>query len=134
MADQQYVDLYLTCPDIEFSHSYHLPRMTGIRPLLLALQANLDAAYPGMRAEYKQYGKPSRLTFEYTEGVLREHAFGLGVDITEIYMIGDNPSGDIAGANRMGKGWNSILVQSGIYKPGTHLEGDHKPTYEVEDI
>ena len=29
-------------------------------------------------------------------------------------MIGDNPEGDIEGANR--QGWNSILVKSGIYK------------------
>lgn len=29
-------------------------------------------------------------------------------------MIGDNMDGDIEGANR--KGWNSILVKSGIYK------------------
>jgi ribonucleotide monophosphatase NagD (HAD superfamily) len=29
-------------------------------------------------------------------------------------MVGDNPSGDIEGANR--KGWESILVRTGIFE------------------
>ena len=46
-----------------------------------------------------QYGKPSKFSFEYAEEVLREKASREGVDITEIYMIGDNPKGDIVGSN-----------------------------------
>lgn len=34
-------------------------------------------------------------------------------------MIGDNPSGDIYGANLMG--WESILVQTGVFKTGDYL-------------
>ena len=76
------------------------------------------------------------MTFEYAEDVLRKQASSIGVDITEIYMIGDNPSGDIDGANRMGKGWNSILVHTGIYKPEARskLNPDQVPTYEVADM
>ena len=49
-------------------------------------------------------------------------------------MIGDNPLGDIAGANRAN--WRSILVQSGVYKPEDResLSGDQIPTYEVADM
>ena len=31
-------------------------------------------------------------------------------------MIGDNPAGDIEGANRKGENWNSILVETGVYQ------------------
>lgn len=68
--------------------------------------------------------------------MLREQAANSGVDITEIYMIGDNPKGDIVGSNRMGAGWNSILVQTGIYKPTNRelLRGDEVPTFEVKNM
>jgi ribonucleotide monophosphatase NagD (HAD superfamily) len=39
-----------------------------------------------------------------------------GVEISKYFMIGDNPAGDIRGANQMG--WESILVRTGVYKPG----------------
>ena len=32
-------------------------------------------------------------------------------------MIGDNPEGDIEGANRMG--WESILVRTGVFGMGS---------------
>jgi len=35
------------------------------------------------------------------------------IELTNIYMIGDNPKSDIAGANA--KGWTSILVRSGVF-------------------
>ena len=49
-------------------------------------------------------------------------------------MIGDNPAGDILGANR--EGWVSILVRSGIYAPeGRHkLSAEMTPTHEVDDM
>ena len=50
-------------------------------------------------------------------------------------MIGDNPHGDIEGANR--KGWESILVKSGIYQE-RDLSGELMDTkgakYIVEDL
>jgi ribonucleotide monophosphatase NagD (HAD superfamily) len=35
-------------------------------------------------------------------------------------MIGDNPAGDIIGANEFG--WKSILVRTGVYKSNSYLE------------
>jgi HAD superfamily hydrolase (TIGR01456 family) len=37
-----------------------------------------------------------------------------------IYMVGDNPLSDIAGANARGGSWNSILLRSGVYQGGPH--------------
>jgi ribonucleotide monophosphatase NagD (HAD superfamily) len=64
--------------------------------------------------EYTQYGKPEELTFDYAEKLLLQKAIEQGVDISRFYMIGDNPEGDIEGANR--KGWESILVRTGIFE------------------
>lgn len=67
----------------------------------------------------------------------------MGAEISHFYMIGDNPAGDIKGANAMNGHngqWSSILVQSGLYHPDhfnqhNHpLEGLSKPTYEVKDM
>ena len=47
-------------------------------------------------------------------------------------MIGDNPKGDIYGANLMG--WDSILVQTGIYQSGDILSPEHQPKYTVSGM
>ena len=59
------------------------------------------------------YGKPSQLSFEYAKKVLDKQAEEYDVEISKYYMIGDNPKGDILGSNLMG--WESILVETGIY-------------------
>lgn len=61
--------------------------------------------------------------------MLDRQAAELGVEISKYYMIGDNPKGDIAGSNLMG--WESVLVETGIYKPGQELEGLEKPKHHV---
>jgi ribonucleotide monophosphatase NagD (HAD superfamily) len=47
-------------------------------------------------------------------------------------MIGDNPKGDIYGANLMG--WESILVETGIYRPNDHLGVGETPKHHVKDM
>lgn len=48
-------------------------------------------------------------------------------------MIGDNPAGDILGANKLGI--KSILVRSGIYEAGKYeLTEETRPTFEVENM
>ena len=49
-------------------------------------------------------------------------------------MLGDNPLGDIVGANR--SNIKSILVQSGIYRSELRetLTGDQVPGYEVANM
>jgi len=49
-------------------------------------------------------------------------------------MLGDNPLGDIVGANR--SNIKSILVQSGIYRSELRetLTGDQVPDYEVANM
>lgn len=54
-------------------------------------------------------------------------------EISNYYMIGDNPAGDILGANKLGI--KSILVRSGIYDPHQYeLTEEMTPTFEVENM
>ena len=41
------------------------------------------------------YGKPTKLTFEYAEKVLRQKAEERNVEISRFYMIGDYPLADV---------------------------------------
>ena len=41
--------------------------------------------------------------------MIRREAEKEGVTISKIYMIGDNPAGDVKGANQ--QGWESILLR-----------------------
>jgi ribonucleotide monophosphatase NagD (HAD superfamily) len=64
--------------------------------------------------------------------MLRRHLAGLGVDrsaLLNVYMVGDNPESDIAGANAYG--WKSLLVKTGVYREGKPA---HEPTRVVEDV
>ena len=82
--------------------------------------------------EYTMYGKPERLTFDYAESLFKQKAEAEGVEISNYYMIGDNPEGDIEGANR--KGWNSILVRTGLYEEKEGNHPDYPATHVVEDM
>jgi len=53
-----------------------------------------------------KYGKPYKLTFDYTENHIRNRT---KYAISNFYMIGDNPKSDIKGAND--HNWISILVR-----------------------
>lgn len=48
-----------------------------------------------------------------------------------VYMVGDNPESDIAGAN--GHGWHSILVRTGVYRD-EQGEPKHRPTIIRDDV
>ena len=65
--------------------------------------------------EIEQYGKPTKLTFDYAERHVQKMADAQGVKIGNFYMIGDTPSSDISGATA--KGWTTILVKTGVFDP-----------------
>jgi ribonucleotide monophosphatase NagD (HAD superfamily) len=110
---------------------------------MLSLKHTMENAF-GITPKFTQFGKPAMVTFEYAHDLLMQKAKDENAEISHFYMIGDNPSGDILGANLMqyarNQKWSSILVQTGLYHPdnyGHHrekLEGLTKPTYEVKDM
>ena len=85
------------------------------------------------------FGKPTAKTFAFAERKLQAHRQTLlrsrgeeNPKLEKVYMIGDNPASDIAGANSYkspsGTTWDSILVKTGVYKSGT------TPAYEPKAL
>lgn len=121
------VDLVFCNPDLVWRSDFEHPR-TGQGTFKEAFQAVFKAltgaAYPCV-----QFGKPTEATYTFAAKILSRHAGGDSVP--EVYMVGDNPESDIAGANAAG--WKSILVHTGVYNP-QHGPPKHKPTHETEDV
>lgn len=121
------VDLVFCNPDLVWKSEFDLPRL-GQGGFKEAFQA-VFKALTGTTYPYTQMGKPTELTYRFSETVLRRHA---GDDSSlKIHMIGDNPESDIAGANAAG--WKSILVHTGVYNP-RQGPPKHQPTHEAEDV
>ena len=79
-----------------------------------------DAA--GIKATY--IGKPSAYMFDIAID-------SMGIDRTEVLMVGDRVSTDIAGARQAGI--PSVLVKTGEFKP-EDLTGDVQPDYIVDAV
>jgi ribonucleotide monophosphatase NagD (HAD superfamily) len=59
------------------------------------------------------------------------------MQISNFYMIGDNPRSDIEGANK--KGWISILVKTGVFDPNAATsengnDRENPASYVVADM
>ncbi|CAN8096410.1 unnamed protein product [Discula destructiva] len=134
--------LYFCNPDLEWATSYPQPRLA---------QGAFRAALEGVWNQFTNNnaplqawtcGKPTTTTFKYAETAIHRYRNKINnpgsemPDLRTIYMIGDNQYSDISGANAASKTsqmeWKSVLVESGVYKPGTDLE--HVPTTIKADV
>ncbi|KAK4192514.1 HAD-like domain-containing protein [Podospora australis] len=64
-----------------------------------------------------------------------------GLRLRNVYMLGDNPDSDIAGANlysraKDGTSWVSVLVKTGVYDPARKIpfKRDNEPKVIMEDV
>lgn len=76
-------------------------------------------------------GKPFKVQYEFAEKVLRNQVANVGGEVSRVYMVGDNPALDIAGAN--GYGWESILVRTGVYQDKFRDSAVALPTFGTFD-
>jgi ribonucleotide monophosphatase NagD (HAD superfamily) len=78
------------------------------------------------------YGKPNLNAYKFCESQLQSQISDL--EISNFYMIGDNPSADIQGAKNAN--WKSILVKTGVYTPkeGQENDLDHPADFVVNDF
>lgn len=91
-----------------------------------------------------RYGKPHAVSYRFAERLLVHEARHIGLlpsqapheehnhhdfPLRRVYAIGDNPASDIDGAN--GAGWESILVQTGVFKAD---QGHHPAKHVVHDV
>ncbi|KAI1763969.1 HAD-superfamily hydrolase [Hypoxylon sp. FL1150] len=144
--------LFFCNPDLEWSTEHARPRFAqgAFREALKGIWSSKTRGRAHL--EFESVGKPTEATYRYGERVLREYAAGEYVmtpntsaaDATStrtaavdaVYMIGDNPESDIAGANSFrsqhGIEWKGILVETGVYVPGTVPV--HQPLYTARDV
>ncbi|KAI0344295.1 HAD-superfamily hydrolase [Trametopsis cervina] len=127
------VELIFCNPDLLWRNEFDRPRL-GQGAFKEAFQAVYKAA-TGSTYPTIQFGKPTTATYKFAEEVLRNRIFevqGQRIEkMPQIYMVGDNPASDIAGAN--GAGWRSVLVRTGVYDP-TEGPPAHEPTFEAADV
>jgi len=131
--DQSKIPLVFCNPDMIWRSDFDRPRLGQG-----AFREAFQAVYKGLTGTtypHIQFGKPTAATYKFAEKVLRDRLAEIQgsevIDMPQVYMIGDNPESDIAGANAAG--WASVLVHTGVYDP---KDGPprHKPTHEVEDV
>ncbi|KAH8055227.1 hypothetical protein JL720_14337 [Aureococcus anophagefferens] len=116
-AASQNVPLYSSCADFLYAAEHPAPRF-GSGAFLTALDATF-AELAGSALAKVDYGKPHAVSYDYVAAVLGARAGGLD----RVFMVGDNPLTDIAGAKRAGDPWSSILVESGMWRPGDDTGG-----------
>ena len=113
--DPQHVDIYFSNPDLIYADKFEWPRH-GQGIILSTLFSIFSRNHPNLYPfKFTQYGKPEALTFDFAKDRLRKKAEKQGVEISNFYMIGDNPAADIRGGNR--NGCQSILVKTGVWNP-----------------
>ncbi|KAG8823121.1 hypothetical protein FRC17_009399 [Serendipita sp. 399] len=126
------VELIFCNPDLVWRGAYPEPRL-GQGGFREAFQS-LHTALKGKRYEDTRLGKPSTETFHHAENmlmILAGQTFDTVIPKKSIFMIGDNPESDIAGANKAG--WNSVLVHTGVFNPGGGPPS-HSPTFQARDV
>ena len=132
--------LYFSNPDLLWASDYHLDRLGqgGFRQSLEAVFGAVVASMSTQELVFMMkrelFGKPTSRTFAFAEQKLQAYrqtllaSRGEANDVQpprleKVYMVGDNPASDIAGANLFkspsGTAWDSILVKTGVYKSGT---------------
>ncbi|KAJ7497059.1 HAD-like domain-containing protein [Mycena latifolia] len=120
------VELVLCNPDLIWRSDFERPRL-GQGAFKEAFQA-VFKALTGSEYAHVQFGKPTRATYNFAAQVLSD-CLGHSGPLPPVYMIGDNPESDIAGANAAN--WKSVLVKTGVFTGGQPM---HKPTYIAEDV
>ncbi|KAJ3787292.1 HAD-like domain-containing protein [Lentinula aff. detonsa] len=130
-ATKQTIQVVFCNPDLIWKSDFPRPRLGQG-----AFKASFQAVYKmltGSEYPYTQFGKPTKPTYDYARRVLHnllDESYGPG-KLPRMYMIGDNPESDIAGANAAE--WSSVLVNTGVYDP-TAGPPAHSPTHQAQDV
>ncbi|GAA5876931.1 hypothetical protein JCM8547_006313 [Rhodosporidiobolus lusitaniae] len=136
---EKQLPVHFSNPDLLWGNEFSQPRFGQG-----ALQESMAAVHKlttGYELHRETGGKPTRATYEYASNLLNSAiasaATGSPVDLHgtgdkapkfegKVYMVGDNPASDIAGANNFG--WESILVQTGVFRGSKPEDAAHVPT------
>jgi len=133
--------IYFSNPDLWFAAEFALNRL-GQGGFREALEGVWRESTGGAELKKTIIGKPYQATYEYAEkklNKLRQKNFGVTEkdSLRRVYMVGDNPASDIAGAiaykSPFGSRWHSALLRTGVYQ-GEKLDVTNTPTTIVHDV
>jgi HAD superfamily hydrolase (TIGR01456 family) len=125
--EKQHVEFHLASEDLLYQDSFKIPRIAS-GSFFFSLNHLFNMKYK-RSIDYILYGKPSRKIFEFAKKQIEEN--NKNIDITNFYMIGDNPPVDIKGAND--SGFVSILVRTGVFN-GDPNDMINPAKYVVDDV
>ncbi|TYI29651.1 hypothetical protein ES332_A05G331600v1 [Gossypium tomentosum] len=126
VANNNQLPLYFAADDLEYQAAFPSKRL-GMGAFRIALESVFNRINP-KRLEYVTYGKPNPFVFKNAEVIFsqlqssscQDHSKNNGVPgshpFETLYMIGDNPSVDVKGAQQAGHPWFSILTRTGIFQ------------------
>ena len=127
-------------PDVVYASAYPTPRI-GLGAFCAAFEGIyrrvVEVTRPDLDPQLKFtcIGKPSQTTYRYSEDQLAKKG---KTTLKRVYMVGDNPESDIKGANdyqsERGVEWISVLVETGVYKPGQVFSPGRQPKVAVKDV
>ena len=143
-------ELYFSNADLFWSTGFHQPRF-GQGAFQAAVAGVWTRITGGHELRRKVMGKPYEETYRFAERVLNSYRNELlrngtghvtAPPLRSVYMVGDNPESDIAGANdynsEAGTDWRSVLVRTGVWTPERGgeeaLQGRFKPKMVVNDV
>jgi HAD superfamily hydrolase (TIGR01456 family) len=130
--DTQYVTVLLSNPDVSYRGTHSEPRLTcGAFGLALRLLFERLTHRP---LAMTHTGKPEPPLFRWALRMLEQQRPPGAPPLRRIYVVGDNPLSDIAGAVAMrGEGdarWRGLLVRTGNFR-GTDEQGVAHGAHEV---
>ncbi|KAG9244551.1 HAD-like domain-containing protein [Calycina marina] len=137
--------LYFSHSDLEWSTSYNIPRF-GLGAFESCLEGVWSNLTDGQKLKRIAIGKPAFGTYDFAEKHLIKYRNELlgrragkkqsSPPLQRVFMVGDNPQSDIAGANNFnsprGVDWTSILVNTGVHTTGSVPA--HIPDVNVDDV
>ncbi|XP_031372181.1 uncharacterized protein YKR070W-like isoform X1 [Punica granatum] len=129
--------LYFAADDLEYQAAFPTERL-GMGAFRIALECIFNSIHY-RPLEYKSYGKPNPFVFKNAERILTQIQLNHhGEDVKShsfrtIYMVGDNPSVDIKGAQQAGHPWFSILTRTGVFR-GKDNDSDFPADMVVDTV
>jgi HAD superfamily hydrolase (TIGR01456 family) len=132
--------IYFSHSDILWSAAHEHVRL-GMGALRQIVETVFESTTGGKKLKTHAFGKPQVSTFEFATRLLQKwRAQQHGQDVMSppdtVYFVGDTPESDIRGTNAMDakaeNEWYSILVETGVYQPGTVPK--YKPRAQVRNV
>ena len=128
----------MTNNDLQYPDLWPAPRI-GPQGFTVCLKDMFTKMYR-YDIKYTLYGKPENVAYQYAERAIRQKCDKSDVEISNFWMIGDNPKSDIEGGMRIGlsneettgiNNWKTILLRTGVWKEG---EDDYGAHFIVDDM